>query len=83
MQRMSGWITAEVGVRSFSFKLLHVTRQKKLLILFVGVAFAIAKAAGPEMVRSCKEYIRQNGLLSTTQVAATKPGDLDARMVAV
>lgn len=44
-----------------------------------GVAYAIARAAGPEMQRQCDEYVTENGNLATTGVMHTcAGGDISA-----
>ena len=46
-----------------------------------GVAYAIAKAAGPELLEQCKEHITYNGPIPVSKFAMTTGGNLSAEYV--
>ncbi|XP_055899220.1 uncharacterized protein LOC106069472 isoform X2 [Biomphalaria glabrata] len=46
-----------------------------------GVAFAISKEAGHELVKDCEEFIKKNGSLRVTDVFVSKGGRLKAKYV--
>ncbi len=58
-----------------------VNAANSLLAHGGGVAAAIARSAGEELIRESREWVRQHGRIPTGQVAVTTGGNLKARWV--